>query len=327
MILQNSFPYKVINIWRRYDFLLAEELKTKYATMNDGDISVQAHEFHLRRPEKDTKKYSFRTYDEVMLAPMTHFKPSVLSHSHKLAGRQSLWPRSYDIYDNSPNDPVSSAQIATYTSLSSKPLEDPVSTPARPLAPFGAHLNLAETTPHSSVAGSPGLEGTPNPGFATPDVNAGGSVVGGPTTSSTATANANNPDARALQEYLELRDRIVPVVPLDQAVIDSIWHAAKGDEKRTRDFYASIMVVGGGSSVPGFNHILENRIRNAPSNKGKDIHVVIGMPPRELDTQVIAWKGASVFGKLRLTNDSWIRQREYDILGSRLLTHKCMWNF
>ena len=70
MMLSYSFPYRDINLRRRYDFLLAEELKAKYATLNDSDISVQAHDFHLRAPEQDTKKYHFKTYDEVMLAPL-----------------------------------------------------------------------------------------------------------------------------------------------------------------------------------------------------------------------------------------------------------------
>lgn len=70
MMLSYSFPYRDINLWRRYDFLLAEELKAKHATLNDSNISVQAHYFHLRAPDQDTKKYFFKTYDEVMLAPL-----------------------------------------------------------------------------------------------------------------------------------------------------------------------------------------------------------------------------------------------------------------
>ena len=91
-----------------------------------------------------------------------------------------------------------------------------------------------------------------------------------------------------------------------------------------RDFYASIMVVGGGGSVKGMNHVLEERIR---ARRGKEWNVSIANPPRELDSKVIVWKGASVFGKLRGTNDSWIKRGEYDMLGVRLLTHKCMWGF
>lgn len=69
-LLVSQFPYRDINLWRRYDYLLAEELKLKYYTLNDAVISVQVCDFHLRAPGSDTKKYSFKCYDEVMIAPM-----------------------------------------------------------------------------------------------------------------------------------------------------------------------------------------------------------------------------------------------------------------
>jgi actin-related protein 8 len=295
LLLQNSFPYKSINLQQRYDFLLAEELKCKLATLNDGDVSVATHDFHLRRPDKNTKKYTFRVYDEVYLAPLSHFTPTLLNHSHKLSGRRSLWERSYDIYDSLPNDPMSTAQAALFQSLSTKLSVVEEAAPPAP-RPFGAHLNPADGTPHSSAAGSP------DPAI---------SVSGG--------APAN-PHA-LWEEY----DATVPIQSLERAVIDSISHAAKGDEKKMRDFFAGIMVVGGGGAVPGFRDVLEERIRNE-LGRG-DVQILIGVPPRELDCQVIVWKGASVFGKLRHTNDSWVKQKDYDMLGNRVLTLKCMWNF
>jgi actin-related protein 8 len=50
--------------------LLAEELKQKFCTMIEADLKVQEYDFHLRAPGQDTRKYTFRTYDEVMLAVM-----------------------------------------------------------------------------------------------------------------------------------------------------------------------------------------------------------------------------------------------------------------
>ena len=85
------------------------------------------------------------------------------------------------------------------------------------------------------------------------------------------------------------------------------------------------MVVGGGSQINGFHAYLEERLRLLPPAFAKEI--MIGSPPRDLDAQVVVWKGASVFGKLDGTNDSWIGQLEYDRLGSRLLVYKCMWAY
>jgi len=70
MMLFDHFPYADINLKRRYDFLLAEELMSKFCTMNEADISVQLFDFHVRASGQDTRKYMFKTYDEVLLAPM-----------------------------------------------------------------------------------------------------------------------------------------------------------------------------------------------------------------------------------------------------------------
>jgi len=70
MMLFDRFNYSDFNLMRRHDFLLAEELKEKYTTMSDESISVQQFEFHLRAHGQQTRKYTFKIYDEGMLAPM-----------------------------------------------------------------------------------------------------------------------------------------------------------------------------------------------------------------------------------------------------------------
>lgn len=70
MMLFDHLHYADLNLNRRHDYLLAEELKQKFCTLDDGRISVQLYEFHLRAFGQDTRKYQFKVYDEVMLAPM-----------------------------------------------------------------------------------------------------------------------------------------------------------------------------------------------------------------------------------------------------------------
>jgi len=171
-----------------------------------------------------------------------------------------------------------------------------------------SRLNDLDTTPRSSMAGSPAPEGngTPAPGgAATPAVGA----IGGP--------------AEAKSLAVIQRDSILPIIPLDAAILTSITHGARDDDRKTRDFLGGVMVIGGGSQFPGFYTYLEERMKELRPGFAKDI--MIGTPPRELDPQVVVWKGGSVFGKLRGTNDSWIGRMEYDRLGSRLLAYKCMW--
>lgn len=73
MMLFDYFPYSDVNLKRRYDFLVAEELKQKFCTMNESEITVQTWDFHLRAAGQDTRKYTFKTYDETMLAPMVSY--------------------------------------------------------------------------------------------------------------------------------------------------------------------------------------------------------------------------------------------------------------
>jgi len=263
MFLYNSFPYEDIDLRRRYDYLLAEELKTKYATLNEADVAVQTYNFHVRAPNKETNKFNFKTYDEVYLAPMAYFEPSIIDVSDKLKGRRSLWPKSHDLYDDIPNDPVSIAQTALFSDVSSSDdAELPtlnVSIPSTTLAvpntvPKGSALNPIthfnnvnnEGTPRTSTAGSPGPEAsTPLLGASTPVPGANG---------------VNFLSSISLNDVAEKQDdSILPIAPLDKAIFESIKHAAKGDEKKSKDYFTGVLVVGGGSLTPGFYHLLEQR--------------------------------------------------------------------
>ena len=210
-------------------------------------------------------------------------------------------------------DNVTSAVEAAPPAADTKPKPSPspavVSTPNKPpVNPLFAHLNTedVEGTPRSSPAGSPAPDdvNTPQPGAAGDGTAAQPNGIDDP-----------QPDI----------ERIVPIMPLDQAVITSINEAAKGEERKMRDFFGGIMVIGGGSKTYNFAVYLENRLRALQPNLAKEI--LVGPPPRELDPQVLVWKGGSVFGKLRGTNDSWIGGLEYDRLGARILNYKCMWNW
>ncbi|KAL2834432.1 hypothetical protein BDW59DRAFT_168690 [Aspergillus cavernicola] len=320
MMLYDHFPYEEINLWRRYDFLLAEELKKNVCTMNEASVSVQVYDFHLRVAGQDTRKYTFKAYDEVHLAPMGFFQPWMFDNPGKLTGRRKLINRSVDIYDSQPNEPTSAAQSEILTALAPPSSGSQVNgeaqtntmdvqaTPSRPqqLSALSRVQDL-DATPRSSVAGSPGPEASGTP------------QVGG-----VGTPGAGGLSQSAYQRVptIEERDDILPSFPLDNAILTSIMHAARSDERKMRDFIGGIMVVGGGSLISGFHIFLEERLQLLQPAFAKEI--MIGTPPRELDPQVVVWKGASVFGKLSGTNDSWISQLEYDRLGHRLLAYKCI---
>ncbi|KAI9652564.1 MAG: actin-like protein arp8 [Trizodia sp. TS-e1964] len=321
MLLFDHFPYEEINLKRRYDFLLAEELKHKFCTMKEADTAVQTYDFHLRAWGQDTRKYLFKTYDEVILAPMGYYNPSIFDNERKLLGRRKLIERSYDIYDGSPNDPLSEAQLSILAAI--KPLKNENEGTSNPEAASPASVRQPPinfqnrfndndtTTPQSSAAGSPAPDGTSTPIAAT------GSEAVAPVINIPL-----NPIAQKISSANQT-DCILPVFPLDAAIITSIEHAARDDEGKTKDYLANVMVVGGGSKFPGLCSSLEERVRALKPGFSKDI--IVAGPLRDLDPQVTSWKGASVWGKIGPSNDSWITQIEYDRLGSRMLVYKCQW--
>ncbi|RFU33520.1 hypothetical protein B7463_g2794, partial [Scytalidium lignicola] len=358
MMLYDHFPYADINLRRRYDFLLAEELKAAYCTMNQAEISVQLYNFHLRAPSQPTHKYQFKTYDEVILSPMGFFDPSIFDNSSKLDGRRKLIDRSYNAYDvDQPDDPSSSAQLAILTSIKPSLVGNAAvqsltngnpefSTPSKErVQPFN-FLSRMDTDANgnsrvTSAAGSPAPEGISTPIPSGPFVNGtnGGSPgpslkdifqfgangshnSGTPVPPGVGNPNDSHPRGPTAKDLAAERDSVLPIAPLDTAIITSITHATKGDEKKLRDFIGGIMVIGGGAKIPGFGPFLEERLKS----KRPDLtdKILVAGSPREMDGQVVSWKGASVFARMK-TSESWISQLEYERLGSRSLYSKVLW--
>ncbi|KAI0007807.1 actin-related protein, ARP8 class [Xylariaceae sp. FL0662B] len=352
MMLYDNFPYQEINLQRRYDFLLAEELKMKHCTMSQAEISVQLYQFHLRAPNQPTYKYQFKTYDEVILAPMGFYDPSIFDNSTKLRGRRKLIDRSYNAYDvDMPDDPTSQAQTAILALI--KPSvnsnanglqptsSDPFATPSKEkMQPNFLSRGDLNGTPAGSNAASPAPEGTSTPVPPAFHFGANGGTVtasGSPAPSGSGARNGASPApvqplppagmfvdaaARTAKKLATERDAVLATAPLDIAILTSIQNAARGDDKKLRDYLGSIMVVGGGSKIPQFAQTLEDRLRT----RRPDLldRILVSRSARDMDEQVVVWKGASVFAKLP-ANDTWISPFEFERLGARVLHHKVLW--
>lgn len=246
-----------------------------------------------------------------------YIHPKIFDNSRKLAGRRKLVNRSYDLYDNSPNDPVSAAQAQV---LQVATQELGLNQPASAEAANGAPPQ--EAPPKSKPLESVQKVKTPDPeDAASPGMPREGSPEGGE-------KEAVSDKPHPLQESIhsaEVRDATLPVISLIQAINFSIAEGAKGDERKTRDFYGGIMAVGGGSLTAHFHQFLEEELHASQPKFKKEL--IVSLPPRDIDPQVLEWKGASVFGKLRGSNDTWIGRPEYELLNSRILTYKCLWSW
>jgi actin-related protein 8 len=277
------------------------------------------------------------------------FEPSLFDNSAKLRGRRKLVDRFYNAYDvDTPDDPPSSAQFAVLAlvqpSLTAPPAngfsqsQAEVSTPSKERSqPFNFTSN---GTPAGSHAGSPAPEGASTPipppflfggkdatngGSPAPSASrAAGTPIPGQSTQPTQTSAAPGAESngRTAKAMAIEKDAVLPVVPLDIAILTSIQNAAKGDDKKLRDLLGSIMVIGGGAKVPQFTVVLEERLKKLRPDLFE--RILVSRSARDMDEQVVVWKGASVFSKLS-TNDSWITPFEYERLGPRTLHHKVLW--
>ncbi|KAI5955756.1 ARP8 [Candida jiufengensis] len=63
------------------------------------------------------------------------------------------------------------------------------------------------------------------------------------------------------------------------------------------------------------------------SDEGNHIPINILPTPREFDPSMLTWKGGSVYSRLKVVNEMWINQKDWDLLGSRSLYYKSIFNY
>ncbi|CAH2352454.1 actin-like protein Arp8p [[Candida] railenensis] len=63
------------------------------------------------------------------------------------------------------------------------------------------------------------------------------------------------------------------------------------------------------------------------SDKGSLLSINVLPPPREFDPEVLTWKGGSVYSRLKVINEMWVSQNDWDLLESRCLYYKSLFNY
>ena len=74
---------------------------------------------------------------------------------------------------------------------------------------------------------------------------------------------------------------------------------------------------------------LANYIRAVETNGNNEhfLPVIVIPPPKEMDPALLAWKGGSVFGQIRLVEELYITTKDWDLHGSRILQYKCLFTY
>jgi len=122
--------------------------------------------------------------------------------------------------------------------------------------------------------------------------------------------------------------------PLDVLIADSLHslhehHKRSGAavaEEHLRRLSESVILTGGGSMIPGLVDVLQWRVSTKlnphlslqPDKTGvapQWVKVQCHFPPREMDSRMVAFKGASVMSRL-VEQDMWVNQREFELAGA-----------
>ncbi|CAO3613472.1 unnamed protein product [Cunninghamella echinulata] len=288
-LIDNQFPYADLNLSRHYDWRLIESLKEKWCTMNEAEISVQVYDFFVRAPYQHTYKYQCKVYDEVFLAPLCLVIPSILEDKQdNMHDHQDLDGfNRYGVIDDITEDSNTTQNVNTSSTAAPPSSAIKSKTPSQVATPMheGIETNATnETTPLISIS----------------------SFI-----NKNKKGNKNN---RNYKYY-----------PIDIAIAQSIQLAAGSSDDRLKKFFTNIILVGAGGKISNFDRVLEDRLLSTVIARSSMIENVEVLPaPRELDPQLLVWKGASVLCKLDVAKDMWVGETEWNEIGSRLLKDRSM---
>lgn len=356
MLLQSNFPYRELDLGRRNDdYELAQQLKHDYATFQDADIAVQLYHFYKRRPFETTQKYLFKVFDEVMLAPLGLFYPKAF----QLSGAESLrrlFTPSVDQYTGKTNNPYSQAQENMILNVACADLADehllvqlgdqrleaklgnPYAKPKPPRTSTTENLgHIVDQPLEKAIIESITCAGIAGDFARTKKFYDNLLVVGG--------------GLATISGYgLVLADRINIWRPkfLASSSMDDIMEHVTNERKKMETRRKELVDERKEKKRTSADQALEDielddaeaeeieaatqvefdlDAVDAICDKGTVNQVNVLPPPREIDPQVLTWKGGSVYARLKVVNEMWISQDDWDLLESRSLYYKSLFNY
>ncbi|XP_025413832.1 actin-related protein 8 [Sipha flava] len=112
---------------------------------------------------------------------------------------------------------------------------------------------------------------------------------------------------------------------LDKVIVQSIERLNSDDIKRK--MYSSILVVGGGLKFEGACAWLKSKISLNAQQVYYGGHIEIINSPKDLDPQIVTWKGAAILAGLESSNELWITGKEWSSWSVRILKERAMFNW
>lgn len=300
-----------------------EELKEKFITFQDANITVQLYNFMKRYSDRLSEKYEFKVFDEVILAPMALFFPT-------LFGKPSGWPQkrltekeSVDIFTGEPNNSKSATQKNIHEGILFSDMAD-----------FDILKELINTA---------SLEDGMDSDY--PTIGALDKVIIQSITN--ACRSDDFTKSKAYFSNLLLVGGSSKIEALDFILTDriNIWRPKILALTQLPDFLKQLETITTSfekkhemSKVQSEEElqplkeklfeILETELTKFMENVNASLVPVEVLPaPREIDPSILTWKGASIYSRLKLVDELWITEKDWDLLGSRVLQHKTLWTY
>lgn len=381
LLLMSNFPYEDwdmnnISGWRN-----AEALKKQCITFQDIDVTTQLFNFIRRIPNERTEKIDFKTFDEVMLAPLALFEPQIFTYLKQNGEnvvlnkilRQQI-PISRDLFTNLPNDlgslthencqnhttyadfqndfnliknildnVLENREVETSTTNHNKklnmvPLDKAI---IQSITNAALEVDIAKLSVfYSNILIIGGSSSIPAFDFMLTDriniwrprilslnsfgtfykhllekikdletTNKNHSTNTVPNQSSTANNTKNEGDEDGEEESMESADNE------SQKDTHSINDVSENSLKEQID----AMV----------RQELDQYLRKTETHTSGEhyLPVTVIPAPNDRDPSLILWKGAAVLAQIKLIEELYITSTDWDVHGSRILQHKCLFAY
>ncbi|KAI9206077.1 uncharacterized protein BJ171DRAFT_498642 [Polychytrium aggregatum] len=307
LLKRRDCPYRELDLNQSIlDRVLVNDLKERFCTLIETNVSMSLCEFYVRQPHRPTLWYSMKMYLDSIVAPMYLFYPGVLrSKSTAVSSKEASFMR-WDADHMVPND--------------TEPDEPPtvVVTAAEPEVPGGEAG--AGTLPSDSASTN---------GATSANLEASESASNMPTPSLQSLSKPPTPplepDSAAANALEPLDEAIAGSLIAYSKYISAATSKEKDVEERLQRISQNVLLLGGGSLVAGLDLVLQDRIRDHLELRGGCVlpsgqsliptQVQIVLRPREIDSRDVIWKGASILSKLESANDMWVGPEEWEWLG------------
>ncbi|KXN92421.1 Actin-related protein 8 [Leucoagaricus sp. SymC.cos] len=319
--------YREMDLVWSYDWNVMEDLKAKMCTLTESDVATNLYGFTVRRPKQPTVKYGFRVYDEVILAPMSLFEPRIIEFDAKRLPVKNT-PNSMvtdEIIDQT-SDTITNAMM-----ISTRHLMPPTTEPATAKSQPATTQTSGTSTPGKAEAEQP-----PNANDASRSTSQAPTEAQVETTEDGAKANPQPSPPKETTPVVVSTQAQAPVyaggypidvpfeaskLPLDVAIFNSV--RAAGDD-RIRKYLQMVLLIGGTAQINGIGPALESRLQAiaTPVVSGME-RVQVIPPPKDVNPQILVWKGAAVLGKMESVSELWVTPADWEILGMRGLKERC----